>query len=284
MNKESIIKAFNKTKYKIGKYAPEILIGIGITEMAMTVALAVKATPKAVKLIDEAKAKKAEETIEYNCKQNKVTDCVSSELTPLETIKVAWKPYIPAAITGAVAVACIIGSNSINSKRNAAIATAYKISEAALNDYKAKVVESIGEKKEQIIQEKVAQDKIDSNPPTNTTVIMAGNGDQLFYDGVSGRYFNSTIEKVDAAINTINRTMPGKPIAVYCEDFLTDKKHGNFDTVGVFYALKTENGKQEKIEINRFFRAPEGYEEGNLTEISKEEYEERKARKISGGK
>lgn len=58
MNKESIIKAFNKTKYKIGKYAPEILIGIGITEMAMTVALAVKATPKAVKLIDEAKAKK----------------------------------------------------------------------------------------------------------------------------------------------------------------------------------------------------------------------------------
>ena len=128
MNKESIIKAFNKTKYKIGKYAPEILIGIGITEMAMTVALAVKATPKAVKLIDEAKAKKAEETIEYNCQQNKVTDCVSSELTPLETIKVAWKPYIPAAITGAVAVACIIGSNSINSKRNAAIATAYKLS------------------------------------------------------------------------------------------------------------------------------------------------------------
>lgn len=109
--------------------------------------------------------------------------------------------------TAKAAVACIIGSNSINSKRNAAIATAYKISEAALNDYKAKVVESIGEKKEQIIQEKVTQDKIDSNPPTNTTVIMAGNGDQLFYDGVSGRYFNSTIEKVDAAINTINRTM-----------------------------------------------------------------------------
>lgn len=207
MNKESIIKAFNKTKYKIGKHAPEILIGIGITEMAMTVVLAVKATPKAVTLIDEAQAKKREETIEYNCQQNKVADCVSVELTPLETIKVAWKPYIPAAITGAVAVACIIGSNSINSKRNAAIATAYKISEAALNDYKAKVVESIGEKKEQLIQEKVTQDKIDSNPPTNTTVIMAGNGDQLFYDGVSGRYFNSTIEKVDAAINTINRTM-----------------------------------------------------------------------------
>lgn len=54
------------------------------------------------------------------------------------------------------------------------------------------------------------------------------------------------------------------------------EKNGDFDTVGVFYALKTENGKQEKIEINRFFREPEGDEEGSWTEISKEEYYERK--------
>ena len=74
--------------------------------------------------------------------------------------------------------------------------------------------------------------------------------------------------------------MPGKPIKVYCEDFLTDRKNGYFDTVGVFYALKTENGKQEKIEINRFFREPEGDEEGSWTEISKEEYYERKERQI----
>lgn len=74
--------------------------------------------------------------------------------------------------------------------------------------------------------------------------------------------------------------MPGKPIEVYCEDFLTDKKNGDFDTVGVFYALKTEDGKREKIEINRFFREPEGDEKGNWTEISKEEYYERKERQI----
>lgn len=48
--------------------------------------------------------------------------------------------------------------------------------------------------------------------------------------------------------------------------------------------MKTENGKQDKIEINRFFREPEGDEEGRWIEISKEEYEERKTRKISGGK
>ena len=75
--------------------------------------------------------------------------------------------------------------------------------------------------------------------------------------------------------------MPGEPIKVYCEDFLTDKKNGDFDTVGVFYALKTEHGKQEKIEINRFFREPEGDEEGSWTEISKEEYYDRKNRQLN---
>lgn len=75
--------------------------------------------------------------------------------------------------------------------------------------------------------------------------------------------------------------MPGEPIKVYCEDFLTDKKNGDFDTVGVFYALKTEAGKQEKIDINRFFREPEDDEPGAWTEISKEEYDERKLRKIN---
>ena len=72
--------------------------------------------------------------------------------------------------------------------------------------------------------------------------------------------------------------MPGNPIEVYCEDFLTDKKNAFIDTVGVLYALKTENGRQEKIEINRFFKEPEGNEDGRLNEISKEEYYERKER------
>ena len=72
--------------------------------------------------------------------------------------------------------------------------------------------------------------------------------------------------------------MPSEPIKVYCEDFLTDKKNGDFDTVGVFYALKTENGKQEKIEINRFFREPKDNEKliCGWVEISKEEYIRRK--------
>lgn len=75
--------------------------------------------------------------------------------------------------------------------------------------------------------------------------------------------------------------MPGRPIKVYCEDFLVDKKNGDFDTVGVFYALKTENDKQEKIEINRFFRESQDDEEGNWVEISKDEYIQRKNKRLN---
>lgn len=85
---------------------------------------------------------------------------------------------------------------------------------------------------------------------------------------------------VDAMFPITMPYMPSKPIKVYCEDFLTDKKNGDSDTVGVFYAIKTENGQQEKIEIDRFFREPEGDEEGKWIEISKEEYDERKSRKL----
>ena len=81
-------------------------------------------------------------------------------------------------------------------------------------------------------------------------------------------------------------TMPYTPceeaMKVYCEDFLTDKKNWDFDTVGVFYALKTTDGNQQKIDINRFFREPKSDEKGSWIEISKDEYYERKetARKL----
>ena len=66
---------------------------------------------------------------------------------------------------------------------------------------------------------------------------------------------------------------PGKAIAVYCEDFLTDKKNGDFDTRGIFYALKPDG---EKVEINRYFK-----ESGNgWNEIDHAEYLKRKSMRI----
>ena len=90
-------------------------------------------------------------------------------------------------------------------------------------------------------------------------------------------YYSGLVRRiVDKMFPITMPYMPGTPIKVYCEDFLADKKNGDFDTIGVLYAFKTENGEQEKIEINRFFKEPKDNEEYDWVEISKDEYMQRK--------
>lgn len=189
MNKSNVTKLFSTIRHTVSKRSPEILLGVGIAGMITTTVLAVKATPKALQLIDEAEHEKTD------------------KLTPVETVKVVWKPYIPAITTGVLSVACLISSGSVNAKRNAALATAYKISETALTEYKNKVVETIGEKKEQVIRESIAKDKVEQNPLSNSTVIISDRGNTLCYDAAVGRYFKSDIDAIKRAVNEINRKM-----------------------------------------------------------------------------
>lgn len=58
---------------------------------------------------------------------------------------------------------------------------------------------------------------------------------------------------------------------VTVEKFLTDKKNGDYDTIGVFNVLCIETG--ETKEINRYFKDSDD----GFTEISKEEYMDRRA-------
>lgn len=190
MNKKSISNFVKTVGDKLSEHSPEILTGIGITGLLSTTVLAVKATPKALRLIDEKKE-------EMN----------TDELTNTEVVKTCWKCYIPAAVTASVSVACLIGANSVNSKRNAVLATAYKLSESAFSEYKEKVIETIGEKKEEEVRDKIAKGRIEKNPVKNNEVIITGKGDVLCYDIVSGRYFKSDVDKIRKAENTLNKKL-----------------------------------------------------------------------------
>lgn len=190
MGKIDITKFVGNVKDTISKHSPEILVSMGIAGMVTTTVLAVKSTPKALKLIDEKKE-----------------ELKTDELSSVDTIKATWKCYIPAAISFATSAACIIGANSVNTKRNAALATAYKLSETALAEYKDKVIETIGEKKEKTIREKIDKDHIDKNPVSKNNVIITEKGNTLCYDHHSGRYFRSDIDTIKKAAIEINRTM-----------------------------------------------------------------------------
>ena len=206
MNKPNLSNLFKTIKAGTMKHSPEILTGIGIAGMITTTILAVKATPKALRLID-AKKRDIFDNLDPEDIPGNSTDYTEVSLTPLEVVKTAWKPYIPVAVTCVASVTCLIGASSVNAKRNAALATAYELSKTALSDYKEKVVETIGEKKEKTIREKVAQKKVDENPSGKSEVIITGNGDVLFLEPASMRYFKSDIESVRKIINDLNYRM-----------------------------------------------------------------------------
>ena len=188
MDKSNITNIIKGIKASISRHSPEILTGIGIAGMVTTTILAVKATPKAIKLIEaEKKAKHVD------------------ALSPVDTVKTVWKCYIPAAMTGVSSIACLIGSNAINAKRNAALTTVYTLSEMARNEYKEKVIETIGEKKERTIKEKVDAERIKRDPVSKKEVIITEKGTTLCYDHVFGRYFKSDIDIINRAMNKINR-------------------------------------------------------------------------------
>ena len=194
MAKLNFSKMVKDTKRFISAKSPEILTGIGIAGMITTTVLAVKATPKALDLIAKAEDAKFDNGHE-------------DPLTTIEKVKVAWKPYIPAAVTGTLSVVCLIGASSVNARRNAALATAYKLSETALTEYKQKVIETVGEKKEKIVREAIDKDKIEKNPVSKSEVIVTKKGETLCYEAISGRYFKSDIDTIEKAVNEINRRL-----------------------------------------------------------------------------
>lgn len=207
MNKQVLSKTIRDMKLSLTKHSPEILIGIGITGMVTTTVLAVKATPKALLLIEE---KKKELDVD--------------KLTPVETVKATWKCYIPAAISGTAAVACIIGSNSVHAKRYSALATAYKISETAFTEYRDKVVETIGEKKERTVRDKISKEQVENNPVHKTDIIVTGKGNTLCFDPLSHRYFYSDLEKIHRAANKLNYEINTNPFdnGVTVNDFYSE--------------------------------------------------------------
>ena len=106
------------------KRRPDIMMGLGIVGFTLMGISIAKATPKAMELIEEEKKRKAEQKEEFK---------------KVDAIKVAWKPYIPAATAFVFSTSCILSANSMHNKRNIALASMYKLSETAYLEFKEKV-------------------------------------------------------------------------------------------------------------------------------------------------
>ena len=125
--------------------------------------------------------------------------CITKE----QRIKIYAKIYAPPAIAILATGACIIGAHSISVKRESSLLLAYEGTRQVYDRYRSAVQDRLGPEEKEIAKD--AASKMEPYP--REAALVYGEGDVLFYDAYSGRYFKSTVNKIDRVINELNYTL-----------------------------------------------------------------------------
>lgn len=144
-----LTRTFNRTGLKLKKHSPEILLVAGAVGAVTSTVMACKATLKVNEVLEDTKQKI--DTIhqvssdpamaeKYTEEDSKKDLAIVYTQTAVKFIKL----YGPSVALGVVSLGCMIGSNRILNKRNAALAAAYAAVDKSFKDYRGRVVERFG--------------------------------------------------------------------------------------------------------------------------------------------
>lgn len=168
----------------VAKNASDILLVSGVVSIFGGGLLAIRQTPKAIKILEKKKGE-----------------------TKGEKIKSVAPLYIPSVLLAGIGVTQIVCSRNITNNKIAAMATAYTVSETAFKTYREKVKNIVEPEKFEEIKKEVASEKLKNDPISNKEVIIQAKGNTLIYDNMSGRYFRGNIDDVYHAVNVLNKKM-----------------------------------------------------------------------------
>ena len=188
----------NKVFIFFKKNTPTILSIIASTGVAITTISAVKATSKALKLIEEAENV---ETKVISIGGTEYESILKRELTLKTKIKVAWKPYIPTFCMGISTILCIFGSNFINKRNQKSLISAYMLLNNSYLKYRDEIKKIYGNETDKNIFKNIVED---IKEDTSKSFI---NDEELFFDCQSMRYFNSTMDNVKKAEYVLNKLL-----------------------------------------------------------------------------
>ena len=218
LNMKSIADLGKMGLAAMNRNLPSILSGAAIAGIVTTVWTTYKAAPEVNGALESAKWDK-----KYEGGKDPTDGVDEVKLNAWETFKAVapyvWKP----AVCVCFSAGCVIAANVLNVQRLTMLAGAYKLSEKKLKEYEEKAKELLGEKKATELHDEVVKGMRDK-PYDETIVIKTGNGDALFYDEFSGRYFRSSVEAIRTAESEMNR-------AVACGEFVTLNLF--YDTLGL---------------------------------------------------
>lgn len=184
LDMRKVTKMFNTAKAFANLYQDDIMIGFGIAGYISAISDAFKAGPKIERALDRGDKAAYDEGREYTA-QEKIMD--------------TWKYWTPVVLKGAASTGLVLGGHSITAKRNAGLAVACSAAQNALIDYKDTVKEVLPEKKKKDIDEKYLKKRMSSVGAVSSDNLHHEPGDVKMFDEASGRFFMSTVNKVNAA-------------------------------------------------------------------------------------
>lgn len=112
-------------------------------------------------------------------------------------VKAVVPLYGPAIALEATSIVCVVASQGVMTKRNAALAAAASVMETALSDRSEAMVEKLTKGQLEKVDAEIGRRRMSETPYSEELVEQTGSGETLFYDSVTGRYFRSSIEKVN---------------------------------------------------------------------------------------
>lgn len=175
-----------KLMKQIGAYAkrhlPEIFAILGSVGVVATGMLSAKASKEAEKRLNEAEIDKKE------------------DLTNFEKFVTAAPAYAGAIFVGAVTIACVAGSQILNSQKQAAIIGAYIFLDNKFREYKKKLVELHGKEMDTEITRSILE-----TVPRDTIPIQTKEGFCIFYEDQTETFFERTFLEVKEAEYQLNR-------------------------------------------------------------------------------
>jgi hypothetical protein len=186
-----------QVRYILEKNSPNILLGLGLSGFVSTVVMAISATPKAVRLVDNNRGLRPNVNKPDGYTYRPIID-------KKDIFKLTWRLYVPTALMGAASIGLIVASHMVTKHRYAALAGMYGVTKTALSEYQKKVIEIVGDKKARKIDDELVEDKIKAAKNPSADMLVLGESEVLCFDVVTGRYFKAKIEGIKKVVNELN--------------------------------------------------------------------------------
>ena len=165
--KEKMMRLYNNSKNGVQKHSPEILAGVGVVGVVASTVMACKATMKLNNILEESKEtrdkiKEVENNPAYEDKYTPEDAKKDLTINYMQTSMKIAKLYAPAVLLGSASLGCLLASNDILRKRNAALSAAYMTVDKGFKEYRQRVAERFGEEVEKEIRYNIKAEEIET--------------------------------------------------------------------------------------------------------------------------